>query len=84
MLTPWKSEASTALTRYGFARNDGEVFRASVAPGLGLVEVHRLYRPWPRQDFWDTADQQQWTAAESLILGYRATKPFKARSRSSC
>ena len=61
LLTPWRSEASGALANYGFGTDDGEVFKASVTPGPGLVEVHRLYRPWPQQDFLDTADEQAWT-----------------------
>ena len=71
LLTPWKSEASGALANFGFGTDDGEVFKASVTPGPGLVEVHRLYRPWPQQDFLDTADEQTWKSAESNPLGYR-------------
>jgi hypothetical protein len=70
LLTPWRSEAESAVANHGFA-DDGEVFRASVTPAPGLVEVHRLYRPWPRQDFVDTASEEEWRNADSKLLGYR-------------
>src|SRR4051812_18807725 len=71
LLTPWKAEASSALANYGFDSNDGEVFKASTSPGPGLVEVHRLYRPWPAQDFLATADVAEIEKAKSSLLGYQ-------------
>ena len=70
LLTPWKTEAESAVANHGFAA-DGEVFQASTVPAPGLVEVHRLYRPWPRQDFVDTAVEEEWQNADSKLLGYR-------------
>jgi hypothetical protein len=46
------------------------VFQASIGPAPGLVEVHRLYRPWPRQDFLATADVEEWQNAISKFFGY--------------
>ena len=69
VLTPWQDEVDKAAARYGDA-SDGEVFKASIGPAPGLVEVHRLYRPWPRQDFLATADVQEWQNARSNPLGY--------------
>ena len=70
LLTPWKTEAASAVANYGFSTNDGEVFQASINPAPGLVEVHRLYRPWPKQDFLATADAQEWQGANGNLLGY--------------
>ncbi len=70
LLTPWRGEAESAVANHGFS-DEGEVFRASVSPAPGLVEVHRLYRPWPRQDFVDTAVEEEWRNADSKLLGYR-------------
>lgn len=44
LLTRWPSEAAKAAANHRFTEDHGTPFSAAVAPGTGLVEVHRLHK----------------------------------------
>lgn len=67
LLTPWKSEADSAVAKYGFAATTID-WQVSTAPATGLVAIHRLYNP-TRADFYFTGSATE--IATAIKSGYQ-------------
>lgn len=64
LVTPWKPEADTAATQYGYTLDWGTPFTVSVSPAAGLVPVQRLYHAANTDFTWAIAGSPELEAAK--------------------